>query len=160
MKVLRKREIIRLVCIPTMSATQAKQLENAHAFLSHLNALNFDALADLLDPDFMFEYFPASLSPPGGKAKRGKEETLELFKHAWLTVFEYITLLNPIDVIQGSDAVVFHVKSDGMSKSGKKYNNEYMFTFNFSGEKIVYMKEFADSKYSDSYFADLTAPVV
>jgi hypothetical protein len=32
------------------------------------------------------------LSPPGGKAKRGKEETLELFKHAWLTVFDYITV--------------------------------------------------------------------
>ncbi|KAF7356103.1 SnoaL-like domain-containing protein [Mycena venus] len=139
-----------------MSAAQAKQLENAHALLSHLNTLNFDALADLLAPDFTFEYFPASLSPPEGKAKRGKEETLELFKHAWLTVFEYITLLKPIDVIQGSDAVVLHVKSDGMSKSGKKYNNEYMFTFRFAGEKIVYLKEFADSKYSESYFADLT----
>jgi hypothetical protein len=75
-----------------MSATQTKQLENAHAYLSHLNALNFDALADLMAPDFTFEYFPASLSPPGGKAKRGKEETLELFKHAWLTVFDYITV--------------------------------------------------------------------
>ncbi|KAJ7855217.1 hypothetical protein B0H13DRAFT_2578093 [Mycena leptocephala] len=142
-----------------MSTAQTKQLENAHAFLSHLNTLNFDALADLLAPDFTHEYFPASLSLPGGKAKRGKEEMLELFRHAWLTVFEYITFLEPIDVIQGSDAVVFHVMSDGMSKSGKKYNNEYMLTFHFAGEKIVCMKEFADSKYSDSYFADLTASV-
>ena len=75
-----------------MSTAQTKQLENAHAFLSHLNALNFDALADLLAPDFTHEYFPASLTLPGGKAKRGKEEMLELFKHAWLTVFEYITV--------------------------------------------------------------------
>ena len=49
--------------------------------------------------------------------------------------------------------------SDGMSKSGKKYNNEYMLTFHFAGEKIVYMKEFVDSKYSGSYFADLAASV-
>ncbi|KAJ7891978.1 hypothetical protein B0H13DRAFT_2529508 [Mycena leptocephala] len=126
-----------------MSNAQTKQLENAHAFLSHLNALKFDALADLLAPDFTHKYFPVSLSLPGGKAKRGKEEMLELFKHAWLMVFEYISVM-----------------SDGLSKSGKKYNNEYMLTFHFAGEKIVYMKEFADSKYSDSYFADLTASVV
>jgi hypothetical protein len=75
-----------------MSTAQTTQLENAHAFLSHLNALNFDALADLLAPNFTHEYFPASLTLPGGKAKRGKEEMLELFKHAWLTVFEFITV--------------------------------------------------------------------
>ncbi|KAJ6536810.1 hypothetical protein B0H19DRAFT_1079227 [Mycena capillaripes] len=140
-----------------MSTIQAKQLENAHAFFSHLNALDFEAIADLLSPDFVHEYFPASLTMPAGKAKRGKEEMLELFKHAWLSVFDYITLLPPMDVIQGSDAVVFHVRSDGMSKSGKKYNNEYMFIFHFDGEKIVYMKEFTDSKYSATYFADLNS---
>ncbi|KAF7370096.1 hypothetical protein MSAN_00639600 [Mycena sanguinolenta] len=142
-----------------MSTTiQAKQLANAHAFLSHLNTLDFDGVAELLAPNFTFEYgFAASLDLPGGKAKRGKQETLELYKHAWLTVFDYITLLPPIEVIQGSDAVVFHVKSDGMSKSGKKYNNEYMLTFRFAGEQIVYMKEFPDTKYSNSYFADLSS---
>ncbi|KAJ6481098.1 hypothetical protein C8R45DRAFT_321018 [Mycena sanguinolenta] len=142
-----------------MSTTiQARQLANAHAFLSSLNALDFDALADLLSPDFTHEYCVAtSLDLPGGQAKRGKQEMLDLFKHAWLTVFEYIKFLPPMEVIQGSDAVVFHVKSDGMSKSGKKYNNEYMLTFRFTEEKIVHMKEFPDSKYSASYFADLSS---
>ena len=117
-----------------MSTTiQAKQLANAHAILSSLNALDFDAFADLLSPDFTFEYCAAaSMNLPGGLAKRGKQETLDHFKHAWLTVFEYITvcavqcsfingglsyssiffsfqLLPPMEVIQGSDAVVFHV---------------------------------------------------
>ncbi|KAJ7512842.1 hypothetical protein B0H11DRAFT_1947642 [Mycena galericulata] len=137
-----------------MSDTHAKQLENAHAFLGNLNTSNFDALADLLAPDFTHEYLPASLVPPAGKATRGKEELLDLFKHSWLTVFDNLMLLPPIDVIQGSDAVVFHVKSDGLSKSGKKYNNEYMMTFRFAGEKIISMKEFVDSKYSNSYFTD------
>ncbi|KAJ6481145.1 hypothetical protein C8R45DRAFT_1004635 [Mycena sanguinolenta] len=62
-----------------------------------------------------------------------------------------------MEAIQGSDAVVFHVKSDGMSKSGKKYNNEYILIFRFAEEKIVHMKEFPDSKYSASYFADLSS---
>ncbi|KAJ6481089.1 hypothetical protein C8R45DRAFT_1100642 [Mycena sanguinolenta] len=140
-----------------MSTTiQVKQLANAHAFLSSLNALDFDAFADLLSPDFTFEYcFAASMDLPGGKAKRGKQETLDLFKNAWLTVFEYITLPPPMEVIQGSDAVMFHVKSDGMSKSGKKYDNEYVLTFRFAGETIVHVKEFPDTKYTASYFADL-----
>ncbi|KAJ7512840.1 hypothetical protein B0H11DRAFT_1947628, partial [Mycena galericulata] len=76
-------------------------------------------------------------------------ELLDLFKHSWLT------FLPPTDVIHGSDAVVFHfVKTDGLSKARKKYN-EYMLTFRFAGEKIVSMKEFVDSKYSTSYFAHL-----
>ncbi|KAJ7879312.1 hypothetical protein B0H14DRAFT_3435195 [Mycena olivaceomarginata] len=141
-----------------MSTIQAKQLEHAHAFLSHLNALDFNSVADLLATDFTHEYFPASLTLPAGKAKRGKEDMLELFKFAWKTVFDsIIVFLPPMDVIQGSDAVVFHVKSDGISKSGKKYNNEYMLTFHFAGEKIVSMKKFTDSKCSDSYFAELNA---
>jgi hypothetical protein len=75
-----------------MSTIQAKQLEHAHAFLSHLNALDFNSVADLLAPDFTHEYFPASLTLPAGKAKRGKEDTLELFKSAWTTVFDSITV--------------------------------------------------------------------
>lgn len=51
--------------------------------------------------------------------------------------------------------LIFQLKSDGISKSGKKYNNEYMITFHFDGEKIVSMREFVDSEYSSAYFANL-----
>ena len=38
--------------------------------------------------------------------------------------------------------------SDGKMRSGKPYNNEYVFTFRFNGEgKIVSIKEFLDSHY-------------
>ncbi|KAF7359692.1 hypothetical protein MVEN_00693600 [Mycena venus] len=142
-----------------MSTIQTRQLENAHAFLTSLNAPDFDALADLLSPDFTHTEYcvAASLDLPGEQVKRGKQEMLDLFKHTWLTFFEYIKFLPPIEVVQGSDAVVFHVKSDGMSKSGKKLNNEYMLIFRFAGEKIVHMKEFPDPKHSASYFADLSS---
>ncbi|KAJ6481146.1 hypothetical protein C8R45DRAFT_1151977 [Mycena sanguinolenta] len=64
----------------TMSTTiQAKQLANAHAFLTYLNALDFDPLANLLSSDFIHEYcVAASLDLPGGQAKRGKQEMLDL----------------------------------------------------------------------------------
>ena len=41
----------------------------------------------------------------------------------------------------------FQLVTDGKTASGKPYNNEYMFTFRFEGEKIVSVKEFMDSKY-------------
>jgi len=44
-----------------------------------------------------------------------------------------------------------------LSKSGKKYNNEYMFTFHFDGDKIIKLNEFMDSKYSSAFFTALRA---
>ncbi|KAF7351945.1 hypothetical protein MVEN_01156500 [Mycena venus] len=135
-----------------MSDTHATQLENAHAFMKHLNALDWTSLADLMSPDFRHQYLPASIIPLDGKEDRGKEEFIGILKHYFEIVFEKVTFLPPTDVIHGSNAVVFHLKADGMSKSGKKYNSEYMFTFHFDGEKIVKLNEFVDSKYSSAYF--------
>lgn len=109
-----------------MSALNANQLENAYAFLTHLNALAWDPLAQLMAPEFKHQYFPASMIPPGGKDTRGKEEFVDLLKYNWLTVFakgptvsistmshtfiyESVQFQTPLDVIHGVDAVVFHV---------------------------------------------------
>jgi ketosteroid isomerase-like protein len=38
--------------------------------------------------------------------------------------------------------------SDGKTRSGKPYNNEYMYTFRFNAEgKILSIQEFLDSRY-------------
>ncbi|KAJ6551837.1 hypothetical protein B0H19DRAFT_1264465 [Mycena capillaripes] len=108
-----------------------------------------------MSPDFKHQYFPSTINPPDGKETRGKEEFIEVLRFNLLTVFDKVTYLTPLDVIHGSDAVVFHLKSDGISKSGKKYNNEYMVTFHFVGDKIIKLNEFVDSKYSSAYFASL-----
>ncbi|KAJ7111128.1 hypothetical protein C8R43DRAFT_1139145 [Mycena crocata] len=141
-----------------MTAPNPKQLENALAFLTSLNALDWATLGDLMSPEFKHQYFPASIIPPDGKETRGKDEFLAVLKYNFLTVFEKVTFLAPpLDVIHGTDAVVFHLTSDGISKSGKQYNNEYMITFHFNGEKIIKLKEFVDSKYSSAFFTALRA---
>ncbi|KAJ7347977.1 hypothetical protein DFH08DRAFT_867058 [Mycena albidolilacea] len=140
-----------------MSDLAAKQLENAHAFLTYLNALNWDRLGELLAPDFRHKYLPASIIPPDGKEDRGKDDFVGVLKYNFEKVFDKVTFLAPLDVIHGTNAVVFHLKSDGISKSGKKYNNEYMVTFHFDGEKIIKLNEFVDSKYSSAYFGALRA---
>ncbi|KAJ7143769.1 hypothetical protein C8R44DRAFT_864804 [Mycena epipterygia] len=153
-----------------MSGPDAKQLENAHAFFKHLNALDWAPLAELVSPEFKHEYFPASVIPPDGKETRTREEFMGVMKYHFLTVFEkptvrlslYTSLLisglddsvqfqTLLDVIHGTNAVVFHLKTDRVSKSGKKYNNEYMITFHFDDDRII------DSKYSSAYFTALRA---
>ncbi|KAJ7474757.1 hypothetical protein FB451DRAFT_1246538 [Mycena latifolia] len=138
-----------------MTDPNAQQLENAYALLTHLNALDWDSLGELLSPEFKHQYFPASIIPPDGKEMRGKEDWIGVLKYNLLVVFDKVTYQPPLDVIHGADKVVFHFKADGMSKSGKKYNNEYMVTFHFEGEKIIKLNEFVDSKYSSLFFTAL-----
>ncbi|KAJ7035181.1 hypothetical protein C8F04DRAFT_1099341 [Mycena alexandri] len=140
-----------------MSDLNAKQLENAHAFLKHLNALEWGPLADLMASNFKHQYFPSTIVPPDGKETRGKEEFMGVLQQNFIHVFEKVTFGEPLDVIHGVNKVVFHLKSDGMSKSGKKYNNEYMVTFHFDGEKMIRLNEFVDSKYSSAFFTALRA---
>ncbi|KAJ7708323.1 hypothetical protein B0H17DRAFT_1032204 [Mycena rosella] len=138
-----------------MSIPNAKQLENAHAFLTHLNALNWVPLAELLSPEFKHQYLPASIIPPDGKEMRGKKDFIEILKSNLVGLFDKVTYGPPLDVIHGTDKVVFHLKSDGKSKSGKDYNNEFMITFHFDGEQIIKLNEFVDSKYSSAFFRAL-----
>ncbi|KAJ7763120.1 hypothetical protein DFH07DRAFT_770849 [Mycena maculata] len=140
-----------------MSIPNPKQLENAHLFLTYVNEIDFDAISALLSPNFEHRYFPGTIVPPDGKEYRGKEEYVEVLKHNFLNVFDKVTYGPPLAAVHGVDAVVFHLKSDGASKSGRKYDNEYMITFRFEGELIVALDEFVDSKYSKDYFAALRA---
>ncbi|KAJ7354387.1 hypothetical protein DFH08DRAFT_955781 [Mycena albidolilacea] len=145
-----------------MSDTHSKQLKNAHAVLEYVNTRNWDALAELLSPEFTHQILPSSIPSHDGKETRGKEEFVGLVS-TFSTNFEKLTLLPPIDVIHGKDAVVIHFKSDGVTKSGVKFNNEYIATFHFDGEKIVRLKEFVDSKHTTEFlgaiaFASSTEP--
>ncbi len=112
-----------------MSDIHTKQLENAHAFLKHLNALDWVALEELMSPDFKHQYLPSTIVPPDGKDDRGREEFIGVLKYNLLTVFDGITAsplsrfslispltilfqyLPPFDTIHGSNAVVFHVRA-------------------------------------------------
>ncbi|KAJ7133980.1 hypothetical protein C8R43DRAFT_1022124 [Mycena crocata] len=125
-----------------MSTLDAKQLENAHAFMAHLTAPNWDAMEALLSPEFKHQ---------------GKEEYVELMKSSIFKTFERLTFTAPLDVVHGSNKVAVHIRSDGTTKSGKQYNNEYMFTFHFEGEKITRINEFVDSKYTAEFFTALAA---
>ncbi|KAJ7171137.1 hypothetical protein C8R46DRAFT_1349230 [Mycena filopes] len=140
-----------------MSDLDSKQLQNAYTFIKHLGPGEWDALSELIAPTFKQQYFPASAIPPEDKDMRGKEEFLTLLKYNWAHVFEKVTFGEPLDVIHGHNKVALHFKSNALSKSGKKYDNEYMVTFHFDGEKIVKMNEFVDAVKSNAFVTALKA---
>ncbi|KAJ6494066.1 hypothetical protein C8R47DRAFT_1118240 [Mycena vitilis] len=138
-----------------MFSSDAGQLENAYALLKHLNAQDWVSMRALLADGFKHQYLPSTINPPDGKDERGPDEFIAAVKFYMDNLFNKITYGPPLDVIQGADKVVFHMKSAGSSKSGKPYNNEYMITFHFVGDRIARLNEFVDSKYSATFFAGL-----
>ncbi|KAJ7763123.1 hypothetical protein DFH07DRAFT_1059331 [Mycena maculata] len=123
-----------------MSLPNSKQLENAYAYLTHLNAFDFTAVGELMAPDFKHWVLPGSIIAPDDKEYRGKKEFLQGLRFIVLTLLDKVTFLPPLDVIHGSDAVVFRFKSDGMSKSGRSFKNEYMLTFHLPARRLSSLK--------------------
>jgi len=123
--------------------TTSNQLQNALAFLSHMENRDYIAMATTMSSDFTHRALPASL----GLLTRDKEQFLKRAK-SFENVFERLNF-QILEAIQGKDVVVIHMTSDGKMKSGQQYKNEYMFIFRFEpeGERILNVKEFFDSQY-------------
>jgi uncharacterized protein len=50
-----------------------------------------------------------------------------------------------ISILGEGDCVVAEVRGDVMTKSGKRYNNEYCFVYKFLGDKIIEVVEYCDT---------------
>ncbi|KAJ7635338.1 hypothetical protein FB45DRAFT_1026222 [Roridomyces roridus] len=133
---------------PSLASTQ--QLEIAYAFLASCSTFDADVLADSLPAQFTHEVFPATIDVT---AKRDKDKFLALLRLSGTFFERFEFVIPPLDIVQGPDVVTLHLKGNGtMQKTGKPYNNEYMLTFRFEGEKIVSVREFVDSKYTAENF--------
>ncbi|KAJ6629406.1 hypothetical protein B0H10DRAFT_1939799 [Mycena sp. CBHHK59/15] len=123
----------------------AAQLEKAQTFIKYVNVYDYDAVAPLLSPDFVYRVLPRSLH---GTLQA---EFIKLLQDlpAMITQLNFQPLL---DVIQGHDVVVIHVY--GKLSSGGEYKNEYVFMIRFRREEICKVKEFMDSKYLSGIFGE------
>jgi ketosteroid isomerase-like protein len=53
-----------------------------------------------------------------------------------------------LDISSLAVLIALQAVSDGKTMSGKPYNNEFMMTFRFDGNKIKSVEEFMDSNYA------------
>jgi len=124
----------------------------ALAWINGFNNRNLEAIGDLLsDKTYTHEWFPKSMGIPS----LGKADWLSHGGSAMKLFKEWKVEL--IELIDAGEKIVLHVRSDGLSTTGAKYKNEYIFTLSFdeteSGElKICYVKEFVDSIVSKEFF--------
>jgi len=126
--------------------TNSIHLQNALDFITELDNRDYTALAATMAPDFTHRFLPATLGGLGTPV-RSKEELIE-FAKGLEAIFERINFQSPLEITETKDAVILHMVSDGKTRSGKPYKNEYMFTFRFNAEgKILSVKEFLDSHY-------------
>ncbi|RDW64474.1 uncharacterized protein DSM5745_09885 [Aspergillus mulundensis] len=92
----------------------ASRRERAIAITRHLNTFDIDAIRALLSdsPDFHFQFGPESalqaLGKPGGFTK---DEVLEFFTNHQ-NIVKSFNFLEPDFVVEGSDSVAYHTKSD------------------------------------------------
>jgi len=129
-----------------MTQINSIHLQNALDFITKLDNRDYTALAATMAPDCTHRFLPATLGGLG-KPVRGKEELIE-FAKGLESIFETINFQSPLEITETKDAVILHMASDGKTRSGKPYNNEYMYTFRFNAEgKILSVQEFLDSHY-------------
>ncbi|KAJ6559282.1 hypothetical protein B0H10DRAFT_2240529 [Mycena sp. CBHHK59/15] len=114
----------------------AAQLEKAQTFIKYVNVYDYDAVAPLLSPDFVYRVLPRSL-------------------HGTLQA-EFIKFLQdlPAMITQLNFQPLLDLVADGKLSSGGEYKNEYVFTIRFRGEEICEVKEFMDSKYLSGIFGE------
>jgi len=121
-------------------------LQNALDFITLLDNREYHVLASVMAPDFTHRFLPASLRG-FGMAVRNKEEFIQHIKDLE-SVFERLNYQPPLEIIEAEDVIVLHMVTDGKTRSGKPYDNEYVFTFRFNPDgKILSVKEFMDSQY-------------
>jgi len=121
-------------------------LQTSLDFITHLDNRNYPAMAATMAPDFTHRFLPATLQG-FGKPTRDKEEFIQHVKNLE-PVFEKLNYLPPLDIVESNDAVVLHMVTDGKTRSGKPYNNEYIFTFRFNADGVIRsVQEFMDTHY-------------
>jgi uncharacterized protein len=136
-----------------MSTEQNKQI--AAEFLRAIEAQDVDAITGLLTEDAIYWIPGQSHFPIAGK--RGKAETREFFsmsKQILRPGFQFTVA----SVTAEGDRVSVEAKGDGVSSSGKHYNNTYHFLFRMRDAKIFYVAEYIDTLHVAEVFGEFLSP--
>lgn len=113
-------------------------------YFERLNAFD-PALIDAFADDV--RYIVPGAMPVSG-TYRGKEQIMTM----WLGFFERLESirLHPLEMIAEGNTVVVRAQGEGRTKSGRDYNNLYVFFFRIEREKITEVLEFPDTAYAET----------
>ncbi|KAH8893941.1 hypothetical protein GQ53DRAFT_745349 [Thozetella sp. PMI_491] len=133
---------------------ESTRMKTAKKYIKHFETLDIPLLKVLLSDDFAQEFAPASINPPGPFDKQGflkhHEHLLDVMTGFPVTGKEYIESesSNQVIVWATAQAEFRDDVRDGEPAEYWGYHGEYIFiiTLDETGEKIVRIVEFLDSK--------------
>ncbi|KAF9033928.1 hypothetical protein BDZ89DRAFT_1062704 [Hymenopellis radicata] len=115
-----------------------------HSYLTAVSALDLDTTLALFTDDFELTMKPASAGIPV-QAKSQLLEGLERTLINWFAPGALKFTVHEVYETKAENRIIAHVNSDGTSKLGTPWHNEYMFIVEVEGEKIRRITEFMDS---------------
>ncbi|KAF9028655.1 hypothetical protein BDZ89DRAFT_1065934 [Hymenopellis radicata] len=121
-----------------------------HSYLTAASALDWDTVLALFTDDFELTIKPASAGIPV-QAKSQLLETLEQSVSKWFAPGALKFTVHEVYETKSENRIIAHVNSDGTSKLGTPWHNEYMFIVEVEGEKIRRITEFMDSGFVKSF---------
>lgn len=136
---------------------ESKRLQTAKKYIGHFANLDIETLESVLAKDYVHQFAPASMSPPGPFDRQGKLDHINRLRNILagfpVTAKEYIESesSNRVTVWATSQTVFHeHVKDDGIAAEEWNYRGEYIFIFTMdeTGERIIRTIEFLDSKHT------------
>lgn len=134
---------------------ESKRLQTAKKFIALFETLDTLLLETILAPDYVHQYAPASMNPPGPFDKQGQIDHINNLRGVLsgfpVTAKEYFESDSRSAVtVWATGQAIFRddVKDDGVPPDDWNYTGEYIFilTMDETGERITRTVEFLDSK--------------
>ena len=132
-----------------MSTEQNKQI--AADFLAAIERQDVDGIADLLTEDAIYWIPGQAHFPVAGR--RTKAEARQFFEGARQILnsgFKFAVA----SMTAEDDRVSVEARGDGISCTGKSYNNTYHFLFRMRGDKICHVAEYIDTQHVAEVFGE------
>ncbi|KAF8884696.1 hypothetical protein CPB85DRAFT_1566985 [Mucidula mucida] len=121
-----------------------------HSYLTSVSAQDWDAMLSLFTDDCELTAKPESLGFP----VQVRSQLLGALKGSvgnWFAPGALKFTVNQVYETKPGNTIIAHAHSDGTSKLGTPWHNEYMFTVEVEGGKIRRITEFIDSGFLKSF---------
>ncbi|KAF9033916.1 hypothetical protein BDZ89DRAFT_1062693 [Hymenopellis radicata] len=121
-----------------------------HSYLFAASAHDWDTALGLFTDDFQLTLLPASAGHPA-QTKSQFVKTLEGSVKKWFAPGALQHTVNEVYETKSEGTIIAHVNSDGTSKLGTPWHNEYMLIVEVQGNKIRRITEFMDSGFMKGF---------
>lgn len=128
----------------TLESRRQRLRELFTALITAYGAKDFDAFADYVDPDALFDwpYLPLETFP---SEVRGRDTFIEISRAGMADCDGYGHVVDQFHDMLDADTLIVEYHTDViLPKSGRRYANKYLGILRFAGDRVVYWREYVN----------------